>query len=98
KQDGECLPDLVVKAALADLIQKNRIGLPQDCELVPRDGARNADGEARAGKRMPSDESFGKPELAPQRAHFVLEEIAERFHELQMHPLRQATDIVMRLD
>src|SRR6185295_5792699 len=37
-------------------------------------------------------------ELAPQRAHFVLEEIAERFHELQMLPLRQATDIVMRLD
>ena len=47
---------------------------------------------------MPADERFRQIELAAERAHFVLEQFAQRLDELHVHALRQAADIVMRLD
>ena len=34
----------------------------------------------------------------PTRAHFVLEELAQRLDELELHPLGQAADVVVALD
>ena len=42
--------------------------------------------------------SFGRSELQAGLAHFVLEELAERFDQLEVHVLRQAADVVMALD
>ena len=50
------------------------------------------------GKRVASDEGFGKAELAAQRPDLVLEELAQRLDELHVHALGQAADVVMRLD
>ena len=41
---------------------------------------------------------FGQPQLAAQRAHLVLEQLAQRLDQLHVHPLRQAADVVVRLD
>ena len=41
---------------------------------------------------------LGHAQLAAQRAHLVLEQLAQRLDQLHAHPLRQAADIVVRLD
>ena len=60
--------------------------------------ARDADGEARPGERMAPDEMLGQAQLAAQRAHLVLEQLAQRLDQLQVHALGQAADVVVRLD
>ena len=47
---------------------------------------------------MAADEVFGQPEFAAERADLVLEQFAQRLDELHVHALRQAADIVVRLD
>ena len=47
---------------------------------------------------MAADEGLGQAKFATERADFVLEEFAQRLHELHVHALGQATDIVVRLD
>ena len=47
---------------------------------------------------MAADEVFGQPELAAQRSHFVLEQLAQRLEQPHVHPLGQTADVVMRLD
>ena len=41
---------------------------------------------------------LGQAEFAAERAHLVLEQFAQRLDQLQVHPRRQAADIVVRLD
>ena len=53
---------------------------------------------ARAGERMAADEGVGQAELAAERAHLVLEQLAQRLDQLHVHALGQAADIVVRLD
>ena len=50
------------------------------------------------GKGMAADEGRRQAQLAAERAHFVLEQFAQRLDQLQLHVLRQAADIVMDLD
>jgi hypothetical protein len=42
--------------------------------------------------------SFGRPSSTCQLAHLVLEQLAQRLQQLELHVLRQAAHIVMRLD
>ncbi len=42
--------------------------------------------------------SRGRPSSSAQLAHLVLEEFAQRLEQLQMQRLRQAADVVVRLD
>ena len=88
----------VVEAGLADLVDEDRVGLAQDVELVAVDGAGHADREARAGERMAADEGLRQAKLAAERAHLVLEQLAQRLDQLQVHALGQAADVVVRLD
>ena len=66
QQHGEGLPDRVVEAGLADLVEIDRVGLAQDVELLARDPAGAADGEARAretggGRRSCSGRPSSRP-------------------------------------
>ena len=47
---------------------------------------------------MAADEALGQAELAAQGADLVLEELAQRLDELQVHPLGEAADVVVALD
>ena len=47
---------------------------------------------------MAADERLRQAQLAAERAHLVLEQFAQRLDQLHLHALRQAADIVMRLD
>ena len=50
------------------------------------------------GKRVAADEMLGQAELAAERPHLVLEQLAQRLDQLHVHALGQAADIVVRLD
>ncbi|ETW14695.1 cytosine deaminase [Roseivivax marinus] len=98
QQRHEGLPDLVVEAVLADLVDEDRIRLAQDVELLRRDLARAADREAGSRERVAADEALRQAEFTTERADLVLEELAQRLHQLQAHLLGQTADIVVRLD
>src|SRR4029077_19626308 len=53
RQDhGESLPDVIVEAGAADLLDEHIIGEAQDVELLTRDLARHADRKTGPGQRM----------------------------------------------
>ena len=47
---------------------------------------------------MAADERLGQAELAAERAHLVLEQLAQRLDQGELHALGQAADVVVRLD
>ena len=47
---------------------------------------------------MPEHHLARQAELETEAAHFVLEQLAQRLDELELHLLGQAADVVMRLD
>src|SRR5215471_10081804 len=47
---------------------------------------------------MPPDQARRQPELCADLPNLVLEEIAQRLEQLEMHLLWQTADVVMRLD
>ena len=98
QQYRKALPHALVPAGLAHFIDHDRIGLLQQCDLVAGDVAENADREAWAWKRLPNQEFLLDAEVAADAAHFVLEQLAQRLHELELHAFRQAADVVMALD
>ncbi len=47
---------------------------------------------------MPAHQRWRQTQLRPDAAHLVLEQAAERLHQLQAHSLRQSAHVVVRLD
>ena len=47
---------------------------------------------------MAADERLRQAELAAERAHLVLEQLAQGLDQLHVHALGQAADVVVRLD
>src|SRR5262249_57283980 len=92
----ERLPDVVVEPGATNLLDIDVVGAAQDVELFPRDLAGTSDGQPRAGKRMPADESLRQAELAAERAHLVLEQLAQRLDQLHVRAFGQPADVVMR--
>jgi hypothetical protein len=64
QQHGEGLPDRVVEAGVADLLEEDRVGLAQNVDLGAGDFAGDADCEPRAGDRVALDEPVGQSQLA----------------------------------
>ena len=62
------------------------------------DFAEAADGQARAGERVPPDDFLGQAELQAELADFVLEQVAQRLDQLEAELRRQAADVVVQLD
>src|SRR6185437_5919773 len=98
QQHREGLPNGIIQTGAADLVEIDRVRLAQYFELVARNRAGHADREAGAGERMPPDEALRQAEFTAELAHLVLEQFAQRLDQFQLHPRRQAADIVMRLD
>ena len=63
-----------------------------------RDLARDPHGEAGPRERVAVEHLPRDPELLAEPPHLVLEELAERLDELEAELLRQAADVVVRLD
>src|SRR3546814_17282208 len=88
-----CSSDLI-----AYFIEIDRIGLAQYVAALLRHFAGDADREAGAGEGVATDEDVGEPQFLAEQAHFVLEQLAQGFDKLHVHPLGQPADIVVALD
>ncbi len=62
------------------------------------DLADDADAETRSGKRMAANQRGADAQPAADPADLVLEQEAQRLHNLEIHLLREASDIVVGLD
>ena len=94
-QDREALPDFAVEVVLAYLIHNDGVGFSEDIKLFVRYLADDANCESGAGEGLAIDDLIGQAEFQTNAAHLVLEQIAERFDEAELHVLRQAADIVV---
>ena len=82
----------------ADFLDDDGVGFLQQRQAFARDLAEDADRQARSRERLADQELLVDPEVAANGAHFILEQLAQRLDELELHALRQAADVVVTLD
>ncbi|MNS70317.1 hypothetical protein D3C72_1036590 [compost metagenome] len=98
QEDGERLADLVVEVGLAQLFDKDRIGLAQQIAVLFLHFAKDAHAQTRTREGVTVEHVVGQTEFEADTAHFVLEQLAQRLHQTHLHLFRQAADVVVRLD
>ena len=96
--DREGLADLVVEIVLSQFVNEDRVRAPQHVGIAFPDLAEDANAEPRPRKRMAVNHLGRQPELHADSADLVLEQFPQRLDELEVHALRQAADVVVRLD
>src|SRR5215469_10735301 len=94
----ECLAHTVVEIVTAQLLDEDGIGTPQELGVLPAHLAEDTHTEPWARERMAVDHLPRQAELDSQAPYLVLEQLAQRLDELEMHALGESTDVVMRLD
>jgi hypothetical protein len=98
QQHGEDLGGFAVEVGGDDFFQQNLIGISQDTQSLGGDIAQHAHGQAGAGEGVTPDEVFGQTQDFAELAHFVLEEFAQGFDELEAKLLGQSADVVVQFD
>ena len=98
-QNAERLPKLAVKPGLANLILEHGVGVTEQIEpLFCRFAANDSNRQPRPWEWLAPDEPLRHPQLGPDRADLILEKRTQRFNQLKLHVVGQATDVVVRLD
>src|SRR5581483_5310394 len=98
EEHREALPQLTVEARPADLVLHDQLGGAKDLQAFGRHLAHDPARDARPRDRLAPHDLLGQPELLPDLADLVLEQVAERLDELEVHDLGQPTDVVVALD
>src|SRR6185436_6799500 len=98
EEDGEGLPDLIVEAGRADLLDVDVVGPAENLEVGTAHLAQDPDGEARPREGVTTDHLLRQSQLAPYLPYLVLEELAERLQQLERQPLGQPPHVVVGLD
>src|SRR4051812_840407 len=98
QQHGKTLPQSLVPSGAPDLLRHDLVRQAKQFEPLPRNLADQAYGQAGPRERLPHDELAIEAEVDADAPHFVLEQIAQRLDQLEIHPLRQAPHVVMTLD
>ena len=66
------------------------------CEAFLGDFAQAAHRQAGTGEGMALDELLGQPQFQTEPPHLVLEQVAQRFDQLEPHLLGQTADVVVQ--
>src|SRR2546425_3404818 len=98
RQHGERLGDAPIEVGRAQLLDEDRVSVPQRVQPLAVDRTDHAHREAGAGEGMPPEDVLGDAELGTGAADLVLEQTAQRLHDLERHHLGEAADVVVRLD
>ncbi len=83
---------------MLDLVHDHPIRVAEDLEALRRHLSEAADRQARPREGLAVDHLLGHPQLDPDRAHLVFEEVAKRLDELKAKAWGQAADVVVGLD
>ncbi len=98
EQHGKCLPDILVFRQWADFLLHAQVGLLEHANPVGSHAAQYAHGKSRPGKRLAIHDCVWQSEFPAQRANLVLEQIAQRFNQLELQVRREPADVVVALD
>ena len=82
-QNGEVLPDLLVKAGLLDLIPQDSVGFTNDLQLFRSDFADHPNPQARAWEWLPPNQFVRNTQHFTQFTGFILEELTQWFDQLE---------------
>ena len=84
---------IVTKSANVDIIS-----ILQNTDFLRCDVAQDTDSKARSRERMTGNQMFGHSQLTPHTTYLILKQPLQRLTKLQVHLLRESTDIMMALD
>ena len=98
QEHAERLPNVAVEPGSLNLAHEDVVRFSQDIEALSCHLPENADRKARARKRLAEQELVVEAKLTAELTHFVLEELAQRLHELELQMLGKSAHIVMALD
>ena len=98
-QHREVLPHLAVRCPTRRSPRaRSRRRARSSLELLVRDVADDAHGEARTRERLAVHDLVGQAELGADGADLVLEERLERLDEVEVHALGERDEVVVALD
>ena len=98
-QCGVVLADFFIEARLGDLLAPDGVGILYDGNLFGSHFTDDADAQTRAGEGLAADQILGQTQLTASLTDFVLEQVAQRLHQLlEVHGVGQTADIVVALD
>ncbi len=98
QQHRKALPNLPVQPRRFDLRHDDLVRLLQQRHALRRHLAQDAHGQPRPGKRLPLDDLGRHAQVAADAPDLILEQVAQRLDQLQLHIRRQPADVVMALD
>ena len=98
QQHAQRLGDLVVQPGPPNLLDDDGVGLLQGRDPLAVHRAEDPHRQARARERVAPDELVRQAELLAEPPDLVLEQVAQRLHQLEAEPLGQAADVVVGLD
>jgi hypothetical protein len=98
QEDGEGLAGLLVPAGGTQLVDEDGVGAAQQVGELGLHLAEDAHAQAGAGEGVAVDHVMRQAEGDAEFAHFVLEQFAQRFEQLEIELLGQAADVVVALD
>ena len=98
EEDHEGLAHLVVEAGVAEFFDEDRVGFTEKVGVFALHFAEDAHAQTRTREGVTVDHFSGKAEFDAEFADFVLEEVAQRFEELQVKRVGKTAHVVVRLD
>ena len=94
----EILPNLLGKAALVELVAKDRVCLAESVETVASDSAKASYAKTGAGEGLTVNHCVGKSKRFADYSYLVLEEELDRLAKLKLKVLGKSADVVVGLD
>src|SRR5204863_10024841 len=92
------LPYRSLEPAPTHLFLDYGVGLAEQVQPIRAHLAEHADGEPGSREWLPPDDLRRKPHELAELTDLVLEELAKRLDELELHLQREAADAVVGLD
>ena len=92
------MPDAIIPIGRGHFAHDNGIGVAQNAQSFGGDFAENSDCETGTWERLPVNNFLRQTELQSGLAHFVFEELTQRFDQLEVHFFRQPADVVVALN
>ena len=89
------MPDFVIPVGGFHFALHDCVRFTQDRQSLRRDLAQNANGKTRPGEWLAIHNLFRQTQLEARLAHFVFEQLAHRFNQLEVHLFWQPTDVMM---